>query len=91
MPDPRPLGHVAKTVVNSVRDFEETDISDALAITAAVGKGNMEEVLYLAERIAHRNLGTFRALTYLSADLPGQSEEAIMDTKAREKTAGANK
>lgn len=87
MPNPLPLGNVARAIVDGMRDLEQADITDALAITAAVGKGDSEAVLNIAERLAQRNLDTFSALTFLYANQHAKAEEAVMDAKLRAKKA----
>lgn len=83
MTEPKPIGTVAKIVLEHVQEIEVADIEDALAITAAVARGDTEEVLNLAEEIALRNLDAFKILTNLAADKVSKSEDVVMDAKIR--------
>ncbi len=83
MTEPRPLSPAARTIVQTVRDLEEQDLADSLAIAAALGRGDVMTALTLNERIAERNLGTFKALTFLDADHFGKAQDALVDARVR--------
>jgi len=88
MPDPRPLGNVARSVVSDAADALEANGAKFFDVAAAILCGeNLSAVAALRE-IAERNSTTLRALILLLADRHADAQDVIMSAKMRKKGEG---
>jgi hypothetical protein len=83
MPDPRPLGYAARSVVAVAADALEANSAKFFDVAADILCGeNLAAVAALRE-IAERNSTTLRALILLLADRHADAQDVLMSAKLR--------
>lgn len=87
MPDPRPLGNVARTVLESITDYLEANEDECFEVVLRVHSGDTPAVIQVMKEMARRNKVALRAITFLLADRQKDAEEVLITAKMRQKKA----
>jgi hypothetical protein len=85
MPDPRPLGTVARQVVMTAVRALQHNQSDFFEVARRIQRQEQDEAVVALQKMSERNLAITQALILLSADKLADAELAIMETAVRRK------
>lgn len=88
MPDPRPLGNVSRTVLNTVTEMLDANQNEYFEVVTSVHSGDVPATIQVLKDMAARNNMALRAITFLLADKQKQAEEVLITAKLRQKKAG---
>jgi hypothetical protein len=85
MPDPRPLGNVARTVLSTVTEMMDANQNEYFEVVSNVHSGDVPATIQALKDIAARNNLALRAITFLLAGKLKQAEEVLITAKLRQK------
>ena len=87
MPAPRPIGNVARNVVNVNIDWDVLDIDIFLAIHYQAALAGHEDIMRLCHEGIDRNIAAVRTQEKLLADRLTDADALIADYTVRRKAA----
>lgn len=84
MPDPRPLGNVARTVLSSITDQLNENQDEFFEVVLRIHGGDVQGAIQALKEIAARNNVAVQTLTFLLADKQKRAEDLLISAKLRQ-------
>jgi len=85
MPKPRPVGTVAKTVMESVEEALAVNNDEFFQIAMLIQRGDAQEAMETLKQMALNNNMALRAMTFMRADKLHEAEDVVMSAKLKKR------
>jgi hypothetical protein len=83
MPKPRPMGTVAKVVMESMESALAENNDEFFQIATLIQRGDAQEAMETLKEMARKNNMALRAMTFMRADKMQEAEDVVMSAKLK--------